>query len=642
MKNKISIIVAVYNTEKYIKKCIDSLLTQTYSNIEIIIVEDCSLDNSKKILSNYKKSKNVKIIYNETNKGLSYSRNIGLKNATGDYIGYIDSDDYVDPDFYEKLMASIITEDSDLAVCDMKIVYENDGTEFINRACVSSLINDINIINNGLSATCCNKLFKRNLIEKYPFEVGKINEDVAVVLPIVCEANKISYVRDSYYYYVQRNNSIQNTSFNEKKFDIFHGVELTLERIKKNNNFEIIKDIIVYNQLITLLLYVITKEKNLIKRYKILKKYSILIQDFEIVDNKTFNDEINKIGKKHEIYYKLLIKLIVNKKIFMSNALIFLYDILSKILKRKKVIKKNIDMNDLIEMAKKQSKLNSDNIKVSVVVPNYNYSKFLYQRLYSILSQNYKIYEIIILDDKSSDNSIEIIDEINNSINKYVKIVKEYNNVNSGSAFKQWKKGFEIASGDYVWIAEADDYCSDKMLKKLVEPCKKNNDIYISYCDTAFIDTTGRIVIKSIKPQIDIQNTKHWDNNYINNGKDEFELYTFLNCTIANVSSSIIKNGDYSKFFEISKNFKQSGDWIFYANLMQLGSISYCKDTLNYYRIHGNNVSSITEKETHFNEILKIHKYFDKTYKLNDEQREEINKRYTFLRKVWNLEDEYK
>ena len=111
-------------------------------------------------------------------------------------------------------------------------------------------------------------------------------------------------------------------------------------------------------------------------------------------------------------------------------------------------------------------------IKVSVVVPNYNYAKFIYERIYSILNQDYKIYELIILDDCSKDNSRELIDEIVEKTKDYINIKKVYNETNSGTAFKQWEKGFKEATGDYVWIAEADDYCDNKFLKTVLKPIK--------------------------------------------------------------------------------------------------------------------------------------------------------------------------
>ena len=637
MKNpKISVIVSVYNTEKYIEKCLDSLLNQTYSNIEIVVINDCSTDGSLKILKKYaKKYDNMMLIENKENKGLSYSRNVGLEKATGKYIGYIDSDDYVDSTYYEQMMKAIKKEKSEIAIADMKIVYE-DGSfpDYVSKGC-NGEVNTLNIIKNGLAASACNKLFKREIIEKYKFSEGKLNEDLAVILPSIVAAKKISYVENNNYYYVQHTGSIQNSRFSDRRFDIFYGVELTLKRIKGCKNYAKISQAIIYEQLIVLLIYVIPKEKNLIRRHHILKKYNQLSKKYNIRKNQYFWKFLEEQGRKHAIYYKILFKLNCNGLYILADLWMLMYDVLRSLLKAKNV-KTDANMDDLIEKAKEQSKLN-EKVSVSVVIPNYNYKRFLYQRLYSILSQKEKINEIIILDDCSTDDSRKEIDKIVDELEKYIDIKKVYNEKNSGSAFKQWEKGFSLAKSEYVWIAEADDYCSDKLLKQLVRPVVKNRDIIISYADTAFIDTVGNYLVKSIVPEIDILNTGHWNRNYVNNGKDEFNHYTYLNCTIANVSSCIIKNNNYSRFFKESGKFKQCGDWLLYANIMQLGDVAYSRQTLNYYRIHGSNVSSVTKKQAHMDEMKRVHGYFDETYGLNKKQKENINKRYKILAKAWKL-----
>ena len=232
-------------------------------------------------------------------------------------------------------------------------------------------------------------------------------------------------------------------------------------------------------------------------------------------------------------------------------------------------------MNDLIKLAIKQSKMKNNKKTISVVVPNYNYEQYLSERLYSILYQQVKIDEVIILDDCSKDNSRKLIDKIVKNLKKYINIRSVYNEENSGSAFKQWEKGFSLAKSDYVWIAEADDYCDKRTLKNMLKPILKNDDIVISYVDTAFMDKDGKIFLKTIKPEIDIMKTGHWNSNFINDGKDEFNNYTFLNCTIANVSSVLIKNGDYTELFKLSGKYKQAGDWLFYANLMHKGYVAF-------------------------------------------------------------------
>ena len=636
-KPKISIIVPVYNVEKYLNKCLDCLVKQTYSNLEIIIVNDCSSDDSERIIKEYEKQyNNIIYIKNENNKGLSFSRNIGLKSATGEYIGYIDSDDYVPYNYYESLINTSLTENADIVVCDINVIYENDNVS--NRTICGSKDNKrIDFINNGLAASACNKLFKKKNLEQYEFSVGKINEDIAVVIPAIINAKKVVYNEEVLYNYVQRENSIQNTSVSEKRFDIFYGVEQTLNRIKDCKNYDEYKDVIVFQQLTMLYIYVLPKEKSLLKRAKLFRKFNKLSKKYNIMKNKYLLEFFNSQGRKHKLYYKLLFKLNSLNLSFLASTFVQIINFIKKHCIRN-VISKNINLEDIIKLARKQQKMKNANITISVVIPNYNYAKFLYQRIYSVLYQKYKINEIIIVDDCSTDDSRMVIEEIVKKLKGYIDIKSVYNSENSGSAFKQWQKGMNLAKSDYVWIAEADDYCDKRMLKNLVKAIVKNKNVMISYCNTAFVDTNGFVILKSIISEIDIMKTGHWNNSYINNGIDEFKEYSFLNCTIANVSSCIIKKGNYDKEFKISGDYKQAGDWIFYVNIMQKGDVAYFNKAYNYYRVHGNNVSSVTKKQKHFDELLKIHNYYDQVYGLTNDQRKEINKRYSFLKKVWHLD----
>ena len=636
MNKKISVIVAVYNTEKYLDRCIESLLNQTYKNMELVIVEDCSTDSSRKLLKKYKGNKNIKVFYNRENRGLSYSRNYGLKKSTGDFIGYIDSDDYVEPDYYEKLMSSIKDNKSDIAICDIKLVDEQ--TNKIQRCkCYANDFDVYSVVNNGFAASACNKLFKRKNIEKYPFAEGKVNEDIAVVIPTVIQAKKISYA-DTCYFYVQRGGSIQNSKFSDKRFDIFDGVKTTLERIKNEQDYEFYKNAIVYNQLILLLMFAIPKERNFIKRYKFLKKFNELSKDYKITKNTNYLEYLENSKRINQIYYKNLVSLNEKKMILLDNVWISFYKILRflKHKKNKKLIPK-IDIQCIEKTAKKQKKLAEQGIKISVVVPNYNYSNYLYQRVYSILNQNYKIHELIILDDASKDNSLFYIKQIEQKISGVVNVKVVVNDINSGNAFSQWQKGINLATGDYVWVAEADDYAKKNFLNEVVSPLKKNNNIVISYADTGFIDSNGYITKNSLVDQIDILKTNHWNASYVNKGIAEINCYSYLNCTIPNVSGTIIKKGNYDEIFESAKKFHQSGDWFTYLNILNLGDISFINKTLNYYRVHGNNISQTFDKKAHILEIQRIYKFVKEKYGIDDEQQIQMYNRIKFLCKVWSV-----
>lgn len=639
MKNYISIIIPCYNVEKYIGICIDSILNETFKNYEIILVDDRSTDNTFKVLKEYeKKYKFIKVLQNKTNSGAGYSRNRGLEAAKYDLISFIDSDDYVEKNFHEELLKTMIKEKSDLVVCDIFMKYEKDFEEpDFRNVCCAGKVSKFNILNTGLAASPCNKIFKKDLFNKNEFPEGIMNEDVPAILSSIIKSKKISYTEKTYYNYIQRKTSVQNEEFSFKRFNIFKAVEILDERIKNTKDYDKNFKAIVYNQIIVFLIYVIPKEKSFSKRYKILKEFNKLSKKYNIRQNNYYWDFLDSQPKKSNLFYRLLFKFTDTGHYLLADILIQILNIYKSKIDRN-VIKENIALDDLISAAKKQSKLHS-NLKLSVVVPNYNYAKFLYERLYSILYQTEKIDELIILDDCSKDNSRELIDKIYDELKDYINIKKIYNETNSGTAFKQWKKGFEEAKNEYVWIAEADDYCNENFLKNILKPIKKDNEVVISYSDTAFMNVKGDVFLKSIKPEIDIMKTGHWDTNFINKGSDEIKDYAYLNCTIANVSSVVFKKKDYSDYFKLSGEYKQAGDWLFYANVMNEGKIAYTDKVLNYYRVHGNNVTTVTKKQAHFDEIKRIHDFFRKTYGLNKEQEKEIDERYKFLKRIWKLDE---
>ena len=639
MKDYISVIIPCYNVEKYIDKCIESILNQTYKNLEIILVDDCSKDDTFKIISKYaKKYDNITAIQNPQNGGAGFSRNNALKIAKYDLISFLDSDDYIESNYYEELLSAMKKDKADVAVCDIFVKYENvEGTNIRSYACANPR-DKYTYIDNGLAASPCNKLIKKEMLLKYPFPEGIMNEDIATILPVLIDAKKITYSPDTYYNYIQRKNSVQNSGINEKRFDLFKAIEILMTRVKNTEENKKYIDAIIHNQITLFFFYVMPQEKDKAKRKRFLKKFNELSKKYNISKNDLYYKFLEAQGLKHKVYYKTLLGLNTKSLYSLSNSLISFYDWYSSNVK-KPVIKEELTMEDLIEAAKRQQKLKENKKTISVVVPNYNYEKFMIQRIYSILYQNVKIDELIILDDCSKDNSRELIDEIEKNISKYINFRKIYNETNSGTAFKQWRKGFESATKDYVWIAEADDYCDKTFLENIMKPILKNDDVVISYADTAFIDKNGYVIMRTIKPEIDLLKTGHWDHSFVREGKDEIIDHSYLNCTIANVSSVVFKRNDYTKFFEEAGEYRQAGDWLFYLYVMSTGKIAFYNKPLNYYRVHGSNVTSNTKKQKHFDEIVKIHNVIEKKYGLTKEQKKNIKDRYDFLKRVWYLDE---
>ena len=217
---KVSIIVPIYNVEKYIDKCLKSLTHQTLDDIEIIIVNDGSSDNSQKIIDKYsKKYKNIKA-YKKKNGGLSSARNYGLKHAKGEYIGFVDGDDYIEPDMYKKMYTKAITDNLDVVVCDTVNVYPNDKEVYIKS---NLKFSDSDIKNYIISPPmACSRLYKRYLFDLCQFKNNVLYEDLNLNPLLILKTKKIGFVEEGLYYYFQRGGSIMNQKlFDDKLLEIF-------------------------------------------------------------------------------------------------------------------------------------------------------------------------------------------------------------------------------------------------------------------------------------------------------------------------------------------------------------------------------------------------------------------------------------
>lgn len=219
---------------------------------------------------------------------------------------------------------------------------------------------------------------------------------------------------------------------------------------------------------------------------------------------------------------------------------------------------------------------------VSVIIPNYNHACFLEQRINSVLNQTYNSFEVIILDDCSTDNSCEIFKKYS-SHPKIKSII--FNEQNSGSTFKQWDKGIELATGEWIWIAESDDYCEPCLLETLINNANSSEDTVLSYCQSVQVDENNKF-IRSMYFHTDPICTLHWRGDYHNIGNDEIFNYLIYRNTIPNASAVIFKREAYKS---VSKSFtlmKLSGDWYLWVMLLLLGNISFVAKPLNYFRTH--------------------------------------------------------
>ena len=263
---------------------------------------------------------------------------------------------------------------------------------------------------------------------------------------------------------------------------------------------------------------------------------------------------------------------------------------------------------------------------VSVIIPNYNYADFIIERIDSVISQTYPISELIILDDASTDNSVEIINK------KIVEIKKEnpkltikllLNQKNSGGCvFSQWQKGLKEATGDYFWIAEADDSCNKKFLANAIEKMEKDEEIKLFFSDSKRINQNGKIISPTCTDMTDMWKSGHWKKDYVADGKEEIKKYLSGQIFIMNVSSVLWKNEKRClDIFEEAKKYKVAGDWYIYSRILEEGKIAYCAKPLNYFRKHNKGSASTLKNRTHeYDEVYEIQEIIRKKYKLTKEE----------------------
>lgn len=313
---KVSIIVPVFNVEKYIDKCLNTLINQTLQDIEIIIVNDGSTDGSEKIIQNYiENNTNIIKYVKKENGGLSDARNYGMQFATGDYICFLDSDDYVDVTIYEKMYNKAIKENCDYVECDFIWKYENKEVKdngYMYKDKYEMLAN--------ARVVAWNKLIKRSLIEEneIKFPKGLRYEDVEFFYKLLPYINKFGFVKENLIYYIQRQNSIVKTQ-NERTKEIFIVLENVIDYYKTKGIYEKYKTELEYSCTRLLLcssfLRIVKIENKKIRKQQLEDTWKNL--------NKMFPEwKKNQILKKQKNKKNMYIKS-VNKISFMIYSIIF-------------------------------------------------------------------------------------------------------------------------------------------------------------------------------------------------------------------------------------------------------------------------------------------------------------------------------
>lgn len=268
-------------------------------------------------------------------------------------------------------------------------------------------------------------------------------------------------------------------------------------------------------------------------------------------------------------------------------------------------------------MVKDESKMG--NPLISVVVPNYNHERFLTERLDSIINQTYRNIEIIVLDDCSTDDSRDLIMQY---ANHDPRITYCWNERNSGSPFRQWKKGIERAKGEYIWIAESDDYADSHFIETLLSVLKANPLSGMAYCQSLLVNTKGENLgshhrhLQALDPNL-------WNNDFCLDGKTMISKYLIVMNVIPNASAvlmrkSVLKCINWDDIF----SYRLAGDRMFWVQILKEYDICFVTRELNFFRIDGSTVrSKYMFTPTYLREILRLILYMSSITKIAKHQK---------------------
>lgn len=311
--DKISVVIPVYKVEKYLDECILSIINQTYKNLEIILVDDGSPDKCGEICDNYSKIDNRIVVIHKENGGLSDARNVGIEIATGNYISFIDSDDYVNLKYFEILYNNIKKYDADVSICSYLKFYDgenlnnDDNINYYNNKQIEKKEALYNLYgkNRQNYVVAWGKLFDISLFNSLRFPKNKIHEDSFITYKIYINSKKIIYTNNKLYFYRQRENSIM-TYISEKRLDDIESIEEQIKFYKDNNMNEIYIESIKYYSMALGTFYERFKKVN---NYNICKKINfkrnILLKNIKKMNLDRFDRDYIKAPWSHSKYIEL-------------------------------------------------------------------------------------------------------------------------------------------------------------------------------------------------------------------------------------------------------------------------------------------------------------------------------------------------
>ena len=475
---KVSIIIPIYNVEQYLPKCLESVINQTYKNLEIICVNDCSPDDSLKICQGYaQKDSRIKLINREQNGGLSAARNSGLEVASGEYVYFIDSDDYIDSDYIEKMVQMIEKHSVDMVLnthilqeCGDKSKPFPTYSGYAKQLTQGEFVPKEMAINLTMPMIYLH-LYKKAFLDKYHlrFPEGYIHEDeyFQCISKIHLDALFVFY--GPAYHYLQRENSIMASR--KSKIEGYVKIFTLIYEFYKNNK--------------------LLDKDTTIKCFRV-GSFACIKNEQEFLLTKDYIELISKDFEKCP-------KASTHAEKYIFNAI-----------KESKTIdeyKAKVGKNAFLTyMTRQRMQQKAKGYKVSIIIPVYNTEKYLRKCLDSVCNQTLQDIEIICVNDCSTDDSLEILKEYASNDNR-IKIINFTEN--KGVAVAR-NTAIEQAKGEYIGFVDSDDYVDLDFYEKLYERALKNKADIVVGNYYMYFDNQNTICGKDFLAQI--QKNKVWFN----------------------------------------------------------------------------------------------------------------------------------
>lgn len=276
--------------------------------------------------------------------------------------------------------------------------------------------------------------------------------------------------------------------------------------------------------------------------------------------------------------------------------------------------------------------------KVTVVVPNYNHARYLAQRIDSILAQTFSDFEVIIIDNASTDSSREVIESY--LYDPRVRAI--FNRRNNGSTFKQWNLGLKHASGEYIWFAESDDYAEPLLLETLVDRLDRHHNVGLATCQSWIVDEESRVLFsyldffKKIFPDYSESELALWQGDFVATGRDYCKSHLYHFNTIINASAVLLRRGLLEAVKGAPGYMKLSGDLMAYVNILLVSDIAFVASPLNYYRKH-EVTSRVRARERSVPELLSVQRRINHYFALKDRDRTLVQRLADLLPASWEF-----